>query len=163
VAAQLWLLRHGEAEPHDARADDADRRLTERGEAQARDAGLALAATGVTFALVFTSPRVRALDTARLACEVLGVQPVVHPPLGAGFDVHEALALAAAGGPDGRTLLVGHEPDFSQVVHDLTGARAQMKKGGLAGIGLRSGTGGELLVLMRPRELRSLARSYVAP
>jgi phosphohistidine phosphatase len=156
VAAQLWLLRHGEAEPHDARSDD-DRRLTERGEAQARDAGRALATLGVHFGLVFTSPKVRAFDTARLACEALSVEPVVHPPLGAGLDVHEALALAAAGGPDGRTLLVGHEPDLSNVVHELTGGRAQMKKGGLAAIALRSTTGGELLALLRPRELRGLA------
>jgi phosphohistidine phosphatase len=156
VAAQLWLLRHGEAEPHDARPD-ADRRLTERGEAQSRDAGLALAALGVSFGLVFSSPKVRALETARLACEALGTEPVVHPPLGA-LDTDEALALAAAGGPDGRILLVGHEPDLSQVVHELTGARAQMKKGGLAGIALRSTTGGELLALLRPRELRVLAQ-----
>ena len=46
VAAQLWLLRHGEAEPHDARPDP-ERRLTERGEAQSRDAGRALAALGI--------------------------------------------------------------------------------------------------------------------
>ena len=106
MASQLWLLRHGEAEPHDARPD-AERRLTERGEDQSRDAGLALAALGLVFDLVFTSPKVRALDTARLACAALGVEPVVHPPLADGLDVHEALALAAAGGPDARTLLVG--------------------------------------------------------
>ena len=29
MATQLWLLRHGEAEPHDAR-EDFDRRLTPR-------------------------------------------------------------------------------------------------------------------------------------
>jgi phosphohistidine phosphatase len=156
VAAQLWLLRHGEAEPHDARAD-ADRRLTERGEAQSREAGRALAALRVRFGLVFTSPKVRALDTATLACKALGVEPVEHSPLAKGLDANEALALAAAGGPDGRTLLVGHEPDLSQVVHDLTGARAQLKKGGVAGIALRSTTAGELLVLLRPRELRTLA------
>jgi phosphohistidine phosphatase len=156
VSAQLWLLRHGEAEPHDARPD-AERRLTPRGEDQSRDAGAALVAIGLTFALVFTSPKVRALDTARLACAPLGVEPVVHPALGSGLDMHEALALAAAAGADARTLLVGHEPDLSQVIHDLTGARAQVKKGGLAGIALRNTTGGELLALLRPRELRVLA------
>ena len=51
-------------------------------------------------------------------------------------------------------LLVGHEPDFSRAVHDLTGARVQLKKGGLAGV-----DGRELKVLMRPRELRAIARS----
>ena len=156
MAAQLWLLRHGEAEPHDARPD-ADRRLTRRGEAQSRDAGRALAALGISFALVFSSPKVRARDTALLACESLGVEPVLHPPMGEGLDVHEALALAAAGGADARTLLVGHEPDLSQVLHDLTGARLQMKKGGLAGVALRGSVGGELLALLRPRELVRLA------
>ena len=159
MAAQLWLLRHGEAEPHDARPDP-ERRLTERGEAQSRDAGRALAALGIGFGLVFTSPKVRARETAVLACESLGVEPVVHPPLGAGLDTHEALALAAAGGPEGRTLLVGHEPDLSQVVHELTGARAQFKKGGVAGMSLRNTTRGELLVLLRPRELRVLGDRY---
>jgi phosphohistidine phosphatase len=157
VAAQLWLLRHGEAEPHDARPDD-DRRLTERGEDQSRDAGRALSALGVAFGLVFTSPKVRAHDTAKLACEALGVEPVVHRALGEGLDANEALALAAAAGPDARTLLVGHEPDLSQVLHDLTGARAQLKKGGLAGVSLRGAGGGELLALLRPREVRNLAR-----
>jgi phosphohistidine phosphatase len=155
VAAQLWLLRHGEAEPHGS-GPDADRRLTPRGEQQSRDAGTALAALEMTFGLVFTSPKVRARDTARLACEALGVEPVVHERLADELDVHEALALAAAGGPDGRTLLVGHEPDLTQVLHDLTGARAQLKKGGVAGVALRSTTGGELLALLRPRELRTM-------
>jgi phosphohistidine phosphatase len=57
---------------------------------------------------------------------------------------------------DARLLLVGHEPDFSQVVGDLTGARIQMKKGGVAAVNVERG-GGELLALLRPKELRKLA------
>jgi phosphohistidine phosphatase len=49
-------------------------------------------------------------------------------------------------------LLVGHEPDFSQIVHDLGGGRIDMKKGGIAGLRLE-GARGELIVLLRPREL----------
>lgn len=151
MAQHLWLLRHGEAEPHDADADDA-RRLTERGREQSRAAGRALAALGVEFQHVFTSPKVRALETARLACEALGVEPVVHPPLRAGFDREDALELLAATGDDQRVLIVGHDPDFSQLVCDITGGRVALKKGGIAGLKV-SGGGGELLVLMRPREL----------
>ena len=55
-----------------------------------------------------------------------------------------------------RLLLVGHEPDLSRVIGELTGARADVKKGGLAVIRLE-GAGGELLVLMRPRELALIA------
>ena len=49
-------------------------------------------------------------------------------------------------------LLVGHDPDFSAAVHSLTGAQVRMKKGGLAGVDR-----GELIVLMRPRELKQLS------
>jgi len=151
VSRQLWLLRHGEAEPHGARAD-AERRLTERGQGQARAAGRALGALELTFQLVLTSPKVRALDTARLACEELGAEAVVHEPLASGFEASDALALAAAAGDDRRVLLVGHNPDLEQVVHDLTGARIDLKKGGLAGIRL-DGSRGDLVALLRPREL----------
>ena len=58
MARQLWFLRHGEAEPHDARPDE-DRRLTARGERQSAAAGQALARLGIEFAACFTSPRVR--------------------------------------------------------------------------------------------------------
>jgi phosphohistidine phosphatase len=155
MAQQLWLLRHGEAEPHDARPDS-DRKLTERGRDQARAAGAALAALKVEIHLAFTSPKVRALETAELACAAVGVEPIEHEPLSEGFDADEALSLMAAAGADQRVLVVGHDPDFSQVVHDLTGARVDFKKGGIAGVRL-DGSRGELVVLLRPREIDRIA------
>ena len=154
MATQLWLLRHGEAEPHDARPDEL-RRLTARGERQSRAAGRALAALELTFQHVFTSPRVRALDTARLACEVLDCDPVEHDALSKGFDVEDAIELVHAAGDDKRVLIVGHNPDFEQVLHDLTGARVDLKKGGIAGVRL-DGRRGMLIALLRPREIDRL-------
>jgi len=154
MAQQLWLLRHGEAEPHDVRPDP-ERRLTERGEAQSRAAGAALRALELQFHLVFTSPKVRALDTARLACEALGCEVHVHESLSEGFDGRGALDLLAMAGAEQRVLVVGHNPDFEQVLYDLTGARAEMKKGGVAGIRMH-GREGELVALLRPRELERL-------
>jgi phosphohistidine phosphatase len=151
MAQQLWLLRHGEAEPHDARPDF-DRELTDRGKLQSRNAGLALAALKVQIHLAFTSPKVRARQTAELACEPLGIEPFEHDALAAGFDADEALALLAAAGPEQRVLVSGHEPDFSQVVHDLTGGRIDMKKGGIAAVRM-DGTRGDLVILLRPREI----------
>src|SRR5690349_7693378 len=142
MAQQLWFLRHGEAEPHDARPD-VDRRLTERGEAQSRAAGRALAALDVAFQLVLTSPRIRALDTARLACLELGSDFVIDDALSSDFAVADALELAAAAGEDKRVLFVGHDPDFTQVAYDLTGARVDFKKGGLAGVRMRGSQRGE--------------------
>ena len=155
MATQLWLLRHGEAEPHDARPDH-ERRLTERGEEQSRAAGRALAAAGLTFQAVYTSPKVRGRDTARLACEALGCTPIETDVLAEGFDADDARQLLLEVAPDGRILVVGHNPDFAQVVHDLTGGRVDFKKGGVAGVRL-DGTMGELVALLRPRELERMA------
>jgi phosphohistidine phosphatase len=155
MAQQLWLLRHGEAEPHDSRSDF-DRELTDRGRGQSTAAGRALAALSLEFQMVFTSPKVRARDTALLACAELGVEVTEHAPLASGFDAREALALVAAAGPEQRVLVVGHEPDFSAVVGDLTGGRIDMKKGGVAGVRI-DGAAGELIVLLRPREIDRIA------
>jgi len=154
MARHLWLLRHGEAEPHDARPDD-ERRLTDRGREQSVAAGRALAALGIEFQHAFTSPKVRARDTARLTCEALGCEPVEHPPLRSGFDRDDAVELLLAAGEDKRILVVGHDPDLSQVVHDLTGARVDLKKGGIAGVRF-DGKQGELVALLRPRELERI-------
>ena len=155
MAQQLWFLRHGEAEPHDARPDP-ERRLTERGERQSRAAGKALAALELRFQLVATSPRVRASDTARLACKALGCDPVVEQSLSSAFDVDDALELAAAVGQHKRVLFVGHNPDFEQIVYDLAGARVHIKKGGIVGVRV-DGSRGTLLVALRPREIDRIA------
>lgn len=160
MAQQLWFLRHGEAVPHGS-APDADRALTDRGRGQSVSAGRALAALELVFQDVWTSPKVRAHATAVLACEALGVEPVVHEPLYAGFSLDDARALLHAAGADHRVLLVGHEPDFSQVVHDLTGARIELKKGGVAGVRV-DGAHAQLIALMRPRELDRIAAAVPA-
>jgi phosphohistidine phosphatase len=154
MANQLWLLRHAEAEPHGTRPD-AERRLTPRGEEQSRCAGRALAALELTFQALYTSPKIRARDTALLAAEALGDEPIVTPVLAEDFSVADARDLLLGVEPDGRILVVGHNPDFAQVVFDLTGARVDFKKGGVAGVRL-DGTRGELLALLRPRELERI-------
>lgn len=151
MAQQLWILRHGEAVPHDG-ADDAGRELTDHGRDQSQTAGRALFVLGVTVQMALTSPKVRARDTARLACAELGIEAIEHEPLRAGFDRDDALRLLGGAGDDQRILVVGHEPDLGQVVHDMTGARIDLKKGGIAAVRVH-GTGGELIALLRPREL----------
>ena len=141
----IWLLRHGEAEDG---SPDAERRLTDDGRQQARTAGDALARLGVEFDACVTSPKVRARDTARLACEPLGVEVSEDDRLEAGpFDVGEVTE-----GRGDEVLLVGHDPDFSMAVHSETGAQVRLPKGGIAAIDR-----GELKVLLRPQELAALA------
>ena len=143
----LWLLRHGDAERGDG--DDAARELTGKGRKQAHAAGAALKALGVEIEACLTSPKVRAAETARIASEALGRTVA--------FEVEERLR----GGPfdpleiaagRGEVLLVGHEPDFSSAVAELTGARVKLKKGGIAAC-----EPGTLHGLYRPKDLRLIA------
>jgi phosphohistidine phosphatase len=154
--AQLWLLRHGEAVPHDAKPDS-ERELTARGERQAEAAGAALARLGVEFAACYASPKVRARDTARLACASLNVDPEEASSMANGFGVDDARELLLAHDEGARVLAVGHDPSFTQVVRDLTGARVDFKKGGIAAVEL-AGARGELILLLRPHDLETMSR-----
>jgi phosphohistidine phosphatase len=186
MARQLWLLRHADAEPHGTRPDS-QRRLTPRGERQAHAVGKALARAELELELtgVLVSPKVRARQTAELAAEHWGKEQRalihVHEPLAEGFDAARALAALADIDANGRLMLVGHEPDLSRLAGELTGARIDLKKGGLAicrvegdaaadrpagrsplssrtSLSSQSdGPGGELVLLLRPRELALIA------
>jgi phosphohistidine phosphatase len=140
----LWLLRHAEAA--DGYPDD-ERPLTDRGMRHAEAAGIALARLGTHIDVCLSSPKLRAVQTAERACEHLGVPVTIEPRLaGEPFDVHELTDGL------GDVLLVGHDPSFTLTLHDLTGAQARMRKGGLAGIAK-----GELVALLRPTELCAIA------
>jgi phosphohistidine phosphatase len=139
------MLRHAEAEEG---SPDEERRLTAKGEEQSRAVGAALQALGVSLDACVSSPKVRARDTAKLACEPLGVEVREDERLAGGpFDPREV-----ADGLGENVLLVGHEPDFSLALHRMTGAQVRMKKAGLAGVDR-----GELKLLLRPSDLKALA------
>src|SRR5919199_5920974 len=139
----IWLLRHGEAADG---SPDAERPLTDKGERQASAAGEALRELGAKIDACLSSPKVRAYDTAKLACEPLGVEVQLEPKLAGGPFQAEELAAGL-----GDVLLVGHDPDFSMAVHDMTGAQVRMKKGGMAAVDT-----GELVVMLRPKETAAL-------
>jgi phosphohistidine phosphatase len=146
----LWLLRHAQAA--DGVPDD-ERPLTDAGRAQARAAGGALRRLGVELEACLCSPKRRAVETAQLACEPLGVEVNVEPALaGEPFDAQQLTAGLE------EVMLVGHDPSFSMTLHDLTGAQARLRKGGLAAI-----KKGELIVLLRPPELAAIANVEEVP
>jgi phosphohistidine phosphatase len=140
----LWLLRHAEAV--DGIPDD-ERPLTEKGIQQATDAGRALQVVGASIDICLASPKIRAQQTAQLACAALGIEVETEKRLsGEPFDLEDVIA------GRGDVLLVGHDPSFSLLLHDLTGAQARMKKGGVAAIAK-----GELVTLLRPVDLSAIA------
>ncbi len=140
----LWMLRHADAA--NGFPDD-ERPLTARGVAQAENAGRALQRLGVQIDTCLSSPKLRAVQTAQHACAPLELAVTVERRLsGEPFDVGDLTAGL------GDVLLVGHDPSFSLTLHDLTGAQARMRKGGLAAIHK-----GELMTLLRPSELAAIA------
>ena len=142
----IWLLRHGDAEDG-AGKPDAERELTEKGRRQARQAGRALAGLGVELEVCLSSPKLRASETAEIACQELGASVELEDRLAGGdFD---PLELAAG---RGEVLLVGHEPDFSRALALVTGSRVKLRKGGLAAIDEHL-----LHALHRPGDLRRIA------
>ncbi|HEX2359784.1 MAG TPA: histidine phosphatase family protein [Solirubrobacterales bacterium] len=142
----IWLLRHGDAEDGHGK-DDAERALTDKGRRQSRDAGRALAKLGVKVDACISSPKVRARETAELACGELGVEVELDDRLAGGdFDPLEL------GAGRGEVILVGHEPDFSRAIALVTGSRVKLKKGGIGAIDDHL-----LHALLRPKDLRAIA------
>jgi phosphohistidine phosphatase len=109
----LILWRHAEAEEAGGKMPDARRRLTARGEKQARQMAAWLKQRLPKRTVVLVSPTQRTQMTAH----ALGGAFEIAPGLGVGADaVH---LLAAAGWPDGldggAVVLVGHQPSLGRL------------------------------------------------
>jgi phosphohistidine phosphatase len=131
---ELGLLRHAHAGDPAAwdRPDDL-RPLTNRGQQQAERLGGFLAAAGFVPDAVLTSPRVRARETAELVADRLGVPVRIDERLGGFLDLATVEAILADAGRPARPVLVGHDPDFSDLLVLLTGSPGlRMRKGAFA-------------------------------
>jgi phosphohistidine phosphatase len=138
----LYLLRHAHAgDPAKWHGDDAERPLTERGRGQAERVGRLLRGAEEAPDLFITSPKVRATETAEIVAKLLKVEVVVDRRL-AGFLDSDVLAdILLAAGPAQRPCIVGHDPDFSSVLGEMTGiAYVPMRKGSLARVDFEGGT-----------------------
>ena len=135
---ELVLLRHGKAED-DHPQGDAARDLVAKGVKQAARAGQLLRGLERLPTVVLTSPRRRALRTAEVFCEAAGLPgPVVEAWLDCGMSPETALGELAAYADFGRVMIVGHEPDFSELAGWLLGCAGdsgvEVKKGSLVGL-----------------------------
>jgi phosphohistidine phosphatase len=137
----LYLLRHAHAgDPAKWRGDDAERPLSERGHDQAERVARLLKGADESPDLVITSPKVRAAETAEIVAKVLKVGVVVDRRLEGPLDTDILNEILAAAGPAERPCIVGHDPDFSMVLGEMTGVAAiQMRKGALARVDYEGG------------------------
>ena len=134
----LHLLRHAHAgDPTRWTGDDDVRPLSPKGRQQAERLGRWLARVEEAPDLFITSPRVRAARTAEIVAEALGVPVVVDDRLAGPLDPRTVTDVLAAAGRAERPCLVGHDPDFSELLGELLGVGAiPMRKGALARVDL---------------------------
>ena len=143
---ELYLLRHADAgDPAAWKGDDALRPLSEKGEKQARAMGRFLAKAGFKPDAIVSSPKQRALKTAEIFGHAVGVAVDVDDRLGGLGDLEQLADVVAAHG-GARVVVVGHDPDFSELAAELIGvSRLPIKKGAMvridAAMPLRAGRG----------------------
>lgn len=131
---RLYFFRHGMAQAHDdPNLEDHLRQLTDEGIIRTRRAARVLRMLDMNVERLYSSPLIRARQTADILGQSLGVAVQVREELSPGFSLPALDSLTHDLGPDDEVLLVGHEPDFSELVAELTGGcQVEIKKGGLA-------------------------------
>jgi phosphohistidine phosphatase len=172
---QLYLMRHGIAADlgEGGVIKDADRPLTMEGRAKMKQAAAGLREHGLKFNVILASPLLRARQTAEAVAEVLDLQHRVKiieslapgRAFAAGEGGHAEIFLELGAYQFDRALLVGHQPDLSELAsYLLTGNRnlnIEFKKGSLCSIEVASlpPRGPALLRwMMTPRQLRMIGR-----
>ena len=123
---ELYLFRHGEAQPPSVSGTDEARELTDTGRQSVRTMADALLRAGLRPDAIFTSPLIRARQTGDILGEVLGQPPQPDDRLICGATLGSVQAIAAERALP-RIMFVGHEPDLSTIVYQLTGGMVKMR------------------------------------
>ena len=132
---EIYLLRHAHAgNPDQWTGDDAERPLSAKGRKQAERLGRFLAERGFKPDAIVTSPKVRARQTADLVAASLKTRVETDQRLAGPLDIKVLESVVDDAG-DSRVVLVGHDPDFSELAAELSGAQyLPLKKGTLVRI-----------------------------
>jgi len=159
------LVRHGIAvEPDEWEGAEENRPLTENGKRRARQAAEALAALGCEPTHLFTSPYVRAYDTARLLRAVIRptLKVETREELAVGAKPERLVALLRTLSSNAVVVCVGHEPQLGEVVSLLLCGKAlrnfSLKKAGAARVeseGVMNQGEGRLCWWLQPMQLRA--------
>jgi phosphohistidine phosphatase len=136
---QLHLLRHADAGDPDAWTGPEEvRPLSDKGRRQSERLGRFLRSIGFKPDAILTSPKVRAAQTAEIVAEAIGVPVVAEPRLGEGVTLSAVEAILADAGDPAKPVLVGHDPDLTELLGELcASARVPLKKGALARIDIQ--------------------------
>jgi phosphohistidine phosphatase len=131
IVMELYFLRHGEADWPDWKKPDDDRPLTKRGKKEMSEVAKFLNRLKVRPQLIVTSPLPRAAQTAEIAADFLKAKLRKDEALAPGFALSKLQTVLKRHRAD-ILMLVGHEPDFTNVISGLTGASLKLSKAGVA-------------------------------
>jgi len=156
---ELYLLRHAHAgDPGGWNGPDEQRPLSDKGRKQTERLGRFLAAVGFRPDAILTSPKVRAAQTAEGVAAHLDMKISDDERLGGQLGMAELEGVLHDAGDPERLLVVGHDPDFSELLALLCGtSELPMRKGALARVDVRrplEAGGGTLRWLVPPDLLK---------
>ncbi len=159
---RLYFVRHGIAE--DLASSDFARQLTPRGDRRVKTAAAVMQALGLQPQRIYSSPRLRARQTAEHIAQALGMHVDLAESVNFGFDLADVRRLCSDCSPDAEIMFVGHNPDMSYIVSELTGVTVSMKKGGLARVDapIAEADAGELVWLVAPKVFDALGANVSA-
>ena len=161
---RVLFIRHAAAADKAAfSGSDLDRPLTDEGREDAGKMFKSLSALYPEPNLVISSNAVRARETADIFCTCFGkLKPIESSLLnpGSGFREFRTLISELAGRPE-FVVLVGHEPDFSNILGQVIangGLRIDVKKASCIEVDINSVCKGELKLVLTPKAVAKLAR-----
>jgi phosphohistidine phosphatase len=152
---KLYVVRHGPAEDTAASGKDFDRALTPSGRERVRDVAKALGRADEAPKMIFSSPLVRALQTAEVIAAELGIANVeTTRDLAPGGDA-EALLRSLVAQKRKRAMVVGHQPDLTIVIEALIETRFafDMTKSMVVGLGVEQGSAAKIRFVLDPKTL----------
>lgn len=133
---RLYFMRHAIAEEADhSSMSDFSRALTSKGKRRTEATAAALKTLNVKLTRLYSSPLVRAQQTAAIVGQTLGIAVTERDELGPGFNLDTVVELTRDFGDEDAILFVGHEPDTSTTISRcIGGGEIVMKKGSIARI-----------------------------
>ena len=160
----LLVLRHGEAGRGSALPGDSKRTLTTEGKQEIADLSNGMKSLDVKLDVVYTSPLLRAKQTAEIVAKSLKFKGKIEEldslkPEGSKLEFYSVLSKLKQ---DSVVLVVGHEPYLSDMIGEAisqSGCRINLKKAGLARIKVISTLPkikGELRWLLTPKHLKKI-------
>lgn len=154
---KLYFLRHAHAADSSG-TDDHDRKLTQEGIKTATSVARLMMALELKPTRIFSSPRVRAKQTADIVAAGQSLMVEVREELNFNFNITAASTLIKKLSDSDTVLFVGHEPSLSVTMGEIIGGRVQMKKSGLARVDTlsRLPLRGALIWLLTPKIINLL-------